>query len=165
MTKEEIKLRQKKILELTGSFCGEYLDEDYTRLCEKLILKLGRKRDVPFKSGQIEIWAAAVIQALGSINFLFDKSFEPYVTADQLCDYFGTKKSTVSAKSKLIKDIFKMGYYDSEFSTQHMIGASPFNDLVVVNGLFVPLSSIPEHLQVLVKQERAEGRDIQFTTY
>jgi len=58
-----------------------------------------------------------------------------------------------------------MGYYDSEFSTQHMIGASPFNDLVVVNGLFVPLSSIPEHLQVLVKQERAEGRDIQFTAY
>jgi len=164
MTKEEIKNKEKKLLELTGSFCAQELDDDYYRLCEKLILKLGRKRDVPFKSGKIEIWAAAVIHAIGSINFLFDKSFEPYVTAEQISEFFGTKKSTVSSKASQIKDMFKMGYYDSEFSTRHMTGNNPFSDMVMVNGFIVPLSSIPEDLQEMVKKERAEGRDIEFTT-
>lgn len=164
MTKEEINNKKKKLLELTGSFCAQKLDDDYSQLCQKLILKLGRKRDVPFKSGKIEIWAAAVIHAIGSINFLFDKSFEPYVTAEEICEYFGTKKSTVSNKARQIKDMFKMGYYDSDFSTQNMTENNPFNDMVMVNGLIVPLSSIPEDLQEMVKKERAEGRDIEFTT-
>lgn len=164
MTKEEIKKKEKQLLELTGSFCAQKLDDDYHQLCEKLILKLGRKRDVPFKSGKIEIWAAAIIHAIGSINFLFDKSFEPYSTAEQISEFFGTKKSTVSNKARQIKDMFKMGYYDSEFSTQKMTENNPFNDMVMVNGLIVPLSSIPEDLQEMVRKERAEGRDIEFTT-
>ncbi len=164
MTKEEIKNKEKKLLELTGSFCTQKLDDDYYQLCEKLIFKLGRKRDVPFKSGKIEIWAAAIIHAIGSINFLFDKSFEPYATAEQISEYFGTKKSTVSNKARQIKDMFKMGYYDSDFSTQKMSGNNPLNDMVMVNGLIVPLSSIPEDLQEMVKKERAEGRDIEFTS-
>ena len=164
MTKEEIKNKEKKLLELTGSFCPQKLDDDYYQLCEKLILKLGRKRDVPFKSGKIEIWAAAIIHAIGSINFLFDKSFEPYVTAEQICEYFGTKKTTVSNKARQIKDMFKMGYYDADFSTQKMTENNPFNDMVMVNGLIVPLASIPEDLQEMVRKERAEGRDIEFTT-
>ena len=164
MTKEEIKNKEKKLLELTGSFCAQNLDNDYYQLCQKLVLKLGRKRDVPFKSGKIEIWAAAIIHAIGSINFLFDKSFEPYVTAEQISEYFGTKKSTVSNKARQIKDMFKMRYYDSDFSTQNMTENNPFNDMVMVNGLIVPLSSIPEDLQEIVRKERAEGRDIEFTT-
>jgi hypothetical protein len=164
MTKEEIKNKEKKLLELTGSFCTQNLDDDYYQLSQKLVLKLGRKRNVPFKSGRIEIWAAAIIHAIGSINFLFDKSFEPYVTAEQISEYFGTKKSTVSNKARQIKDMFKMGYYDSDFSTQKMTENNPFNDLVMVNGLIVPLSSIPEDLQEMVRKERAEGRDIEFTT-
>jgi len=164
MTKEEIRNKEKKLLELTGSFCSQKLDNDYYQLCEKLILKLGRKRDVPFKSGKMEIWAAAIIHAIGSINFLFDKSFEPHVTAEQISEFFGTKKSTVSNKARQIKDLLKLGYYDSDFSTQYMKENNPFNDMVMVDGLIVPLSSIPEDLQEMVKKERAEGRDIEFTT-
>ena len=151
-------------MELTGSFCTQNLDEDYAHLCEKLILKLGRKRDIPFKIGKIEIWAAAVVYAIGSINFLFDKSFEPYITATEISDYFGTKNSTVSAKAKQIKDLFKMGYYDSEFSTQKMTESNPYNSFVMVDGFVVHISSLPEELQEVVKSERAEGRDISFTT-
>jgi hypothetical protein len=164
MTKEEIRKKEKKLLALTSSFCAQKLDDDYSQLCQKLILKLGRKREVPFKGGKIEIWAAAVVYTIGSINFLFDKSFEPYVTAEEICNYFGTKKSTVSNKARQIKDMFKMGYFDSDFSTQNMKENNPFNDLVMVNGIMVHLSSIPEDLQEMVRKERAEGRDIEFTT-
>jgi len=117
-------------LNLTGSFCAQKLDDDYNQLCKKLILKLGRKRDVPFKSGKIEIWAAAIVHSLGSINFLFDNSFEPYVTAEQISEYFGTKKSTVSNKAKQIKDMFGLVPFDRDFSTQYIKDNNPYNDMI-----------------------------------
>jgi len=164
MAKEEIKKREEKLLELTGTFCAQKLDDEYKRLCEKLVRKLGRKRDVPFKRGKLEIWAAAVVYAIGSINFLFDKSFEPYLTPAQINEYFGTKNSTVSNKARLIRDMFDLWHYDSEFSTQVMVDNNPFNNMVIVDGFVVPLDTIPEELQEMVKKERAAGRDIEFKT-
>lgn len=164
MNKEEIKKQEQKLIELTSDFCRQNLDDDYSRLCKKLIKKLGRKRDVPFQSGKIEIWAAAVVYALGSINFLFDKSFDPYMSAENICEYFGTNKSTVSNKARQIKNMFNMWHFSPEFSTQKMMDDNPFNDMVMVNGFIVPLNSIPEELQELVRKERAAGRDIEFTT-
>ncbi len=134
MTKEEIKLIEKNLLELTSEFCAQKLDADYAQLCIKLIQKMGRKRDVPFQSGRIEIWAAAVIYAIGSVNFLFDKAFEPYATPDDICDHFGVKKTSVASKAKIIKDMFKMSYYSTEFSTQRMNEKNPFNRIGIVNG-------------------------------
>jgi len=164
MTKQEIKQREEKLLEMTGAFCAQKLDEDYYLLCEKLIKKLGRKRDVPFQRGKLEIWAAAVVYAIGSINFLFDKSFEPYVTADQINDYFGTKNSTVSNKAREIKDMLNLWHFDSEFSTKRMSESNPFNNLVMVDGLIVPMDTLPENLQQMVRDARARGEDIEFQT-
>ena len=164
MDKKEIKEREKKLLEMTGMFCSQKLDDDYLQLSEKLIKKMGRKRDVPFKGGKLEIWAAAVIYAIGSINFLFDKSFEPYVTAQEISDYFGAKKSTVSNKARQIRKMFDLIEFDDEFSTEYILKNNPFNDLVMVDGLIVPLSSIPEDLQELVRKERSEGRDVEIIT-
>lgn len=164
MTKEEIKKRESKLLEMTGMFCSQKLDDDYFKLSEKLIKKMGRKRDVPFKRGKLEIWAAAVIYTIGSINFLFDKSFEPFIKSEEISDFFGTKNATVSNKAGQIRKMFNLTMFDNEFATEHMNESNPLNDLVVVDGLIMPLSSIPENLQELVKKERAAGRDIEFTT-
>lgn len=163
MDKQEIKKLEEKLIELTQIFCNQKLDSDYKHLCEKLIRKLGRKRDVPFQRGKIEIWAAGVIHALGSINFLFDKSFKPYVTTDQISEYFGTKNSTVSNKAREIKDILNLRYFDSEFSTNKMIEENPFKNLVTVDGFIVPLDSLPPILQKRVQEVREKGGDIEFT--
>jgi len=126
-----------RLIGMTAGFCDAYLNEDYKQLCEKLIRKMSRKRNVPFLSGRVEIWAAAIVYAIGSINFLFDRSFEPYATADDICNYFDTSKSTTSQKAKAIRDMFKMTYWDKEFSTTHMMESNPFSHLVMVNGLIV----------------------------
>lgn len=135
--------KTKKLTEMTSEFCQLYLDEGYKQLCEKLIQKMSRKRQVPFLSGRIEIWAAAIVYALGSINFLFDKSFSPYVTAEDIGKHFGTTKSSASQKAKIIRDILKLNYWDKEFSTAHMKESNPFSNLVMVDGFIVDKKHLP----------------------
>ena len=139
-----IESRKNQILNLIKEFCTQKLDDDYFELSERLLSKLGRKRDVPFMSGKVEIWAAAVIHALGTINFLFDKSFEPYTTVDEINVSFGTNKSSTGQKSKVIRDLLNLGYFDSEFSTQRAKQNNPFDRLTMVNGFFVFKDSSPE---------------------
>lgn len=50
-----------RLIGMTAGFCDAYLNEDYKQLCEKLIRKMSRKRNVPFLSGRVEIWADAGI--------------------------------------------------------------------------------------------------------
>jgi len=164
ISKQELKEKEYLLFEMVGSFCTQNLDDDYLQLCEKLIKKMGRKREVPFQRGQLEIWAAAVVYAIGSINFLFDKSFEPFMTGEQICDYFGQKVSTVSSKAKIIKDMFKLRYYDPDFSTKKMSDSNPFNNYVMVDGFIQSLDSLPEEFQKMVKDARSRGGDIQFHT-
>jgi len=164
MDKQKVEEKKQVILELLKGFCVEQLDEEYLELSERMVKKLGRKRTVPFMTGQPQVWAAAIIHALGTINFLFDKSFEPYVTIDEINDFFGTKKSTTGSKSKQIRDMLKLGYFDDEFGTSKMKDNNPFDKYVMVDGLIVPLDSIPEQYQQMVKEARAKGGDLSFTT-
>jgi len=137
--KTRINEKAHQLINLTTEFCEQHLDDEYEQLCEKLIRKMSRKRNVPYLSGRIEIWAAGVIYALGQINFLFDRSFEPYATPDDICYHFGTNKSTTSQKAKVIRDMFKMTYWDDEFSTERNKENSPFAKLMMINGLIVPI--------------------------
>ena len=151
---KEIKEEKTQLLiEMTASFSNEYLDEDYKELCEKLIRKMARKRNVPFLSGRIEIWAAAIIHALGSINFLFDNSFEPYASTDDICNFFGTSKSTTSQKGKIIRDMFKMKYYDEEFSTTYVSENNPFSEMTMMNGFFLPSDMLSIFKNIVLKND------------
>ncbi|MCM3740360.1 DUF6398 domain-containing protein [Oceanobacillus luteolus] len=137
-TKEKKERRKVELLKLTMTFSKEFLNEEYENVIEKLINKMARKREVPFLTGRIEIWAAAVIHAVGTVNFLFDKSTQPYVAATDIYSYFDTKQSTTSQRSKQIRDMFKMTYFDSDFSIESVKQSSPFNNLTQSNGFIVP---------------------------
>lgn len=144
MKDEKTKIRQEQLVEMVSSFCDEQLDGEYKQLSIKLIEKMGRKHEVPFKRGKLEIWSSAVIYALGQINFLFDKSFEPYSTPDEICDYFGTKKSTVSNKAHTIREMFNLDPFDKEFSTKHMMDIMPSFMIDDDLGLSIPTSDMDE---------------------
>lgn len=73
MDKKELKEREAKVIELAVNFCNEKLDEECATLCTQLIQKLGRKRTNPLQSGRLEIWAAAAVYTICSINFIFSK--------------------------------------------------------------------------------------------
>lgn len=136
--KQEIEKIKNQLIKMTSEFCLANIDSEYEQLCRKMIEKMARKKSVPFLSGRIEIWAASIVYSIGMVNFLFDKSFKPYVTADQICDHFSVAKSTVGQKAKMIReDMFKMDYWVNEFSTQRMIKENPFSNLAIVDGFIV----------------------------
>lgn len=145
--------RKEELIGLTAGFCDEHLNQEYKELCEKLISKMARKHQVPFLRGNTEIWAASIIHALGSINFLFDKDSEPYVSADDICAYFGTAKNTISNKARLIRNMFNMNYWDNEFSTSDMLANDPFAEYVEIDGFVVNINALPPELQELIRDK------------
>ncbi len=164
MTKQEIKLIESQLIELTTTFCNLKINEEYAQLCEKLIKKLGRKKEVPFQIGKPEIWAATVVYTIGFINFLFDKTLVPHITIDVIKEYFGTKQSTIANKSRDLRKLLKLEQFNREFSTAYMIQENPYDKYVMIDGFICPVEDLPEDLQKELKEARAKGEDMEFFT-
>lgn len=164
MEKNDLQAKQQEILELIKEFCTAKLNEEYFELSKRMVGKLGRKKVQPLATGKVHVWAAAIIHALGTINYLFDKDSKLYVSLDEISEFFGTSKSSFGQKSKQIRDMLKIGPWDQEFSLSGVQSSNPMADMVVVDGFYVPLSSLPEEYQQMVRQARAEGKDISFKT-
>lgn len=119
MDKEEIAFREQAIIELIEAFSSKYLNEEIHELCVKLVKKLGRKRDVLFVSGKLEIWAVAIIHAIATINFLFEKTQHLHITVADLNKFYGTSNSTTTQRSKLIRDTLKIRNFDKVFYSEN----------------------------------------------
>lgn len=167
MSEEKEKLKEKvdRITELATGFCTQKLDEEYFRLTEKVIGKLSRKRPSPLLKGREEIWAAGIVHAVGQVNFLYDKSFEPYISLDELHAYFGTKTSSVGNKAAEIRKMFKMDRFTNfDFMADSIKKSNPMYNTVMVDGFLVSISSLPEAFQQIVKQAKERGENIQIWT-
>ena len=95
--------RVREIKELVQAFCDRHLNEELAGYALKLCDTLGRKRILNVTRGSKEIWAAAIVYVIARLNFLFDRQNEYFITADMICDFFGTKKSTVGNKATQIE--------------------------------------------------------------
>jgi tetratricopeptide (TPR) repeat protein len=122
MKKQDDTLDEKKrqLTEMTAAFCDARLDADYKRLCKKIINQMARMRPAPFLRGRPEIWAAGILHALGSVNFLFDKSFEPYVSATEIAQHFGVAPGSASQKAAAVREMFDLNHFNTEFTTKAM---------------------------------------------
>ncbi len=137
MDKEQLKERETKITEMAVEFCNQKLNDECVALCTKLIQKLGRKRTAPLQSGRLEIWAAAAVYTICSVNFMFAKSSTLYIPSTAISDYFGTSSSTVSQKSRAIKYMLKISnYFDTNFTLKEIAAKDPFLTLRMENGFF-----------------------------
>lgn len=133
------------------------INEEYADLSEKMIKKLGRKRDITFARGKSEIWATAVVHAIGNINFLYDKTFLPFSSLDKICAHFNTNKSTVGSKAGEIRKLLNLAPFDSEFSTKHLLENNPFDELEMTqDGFIIPKNSQPGLFDELEEDEFEE---------
>ena len=143
-----VRLYADQVVAMTDAVCLEYLDIEYADLCRAVVGKLGRKRPSPLTRGDLRIWAAGVVYAVGQLNFVFDPAQTPHATADQLSEWLGVKKTTMANKARLIRDTLKLSHFDAQFMRRDLVDASPLTWLLEVDGMLVDIRRAPLHLQV-----------------
>jgi hypothetical protein len=90
----------------------------------------------------------AMRPASEQVNFLFDRSSEPYVTHDDLADALGLSKSTLGQKAKQVRDTLKMSWRTPEFLRAEQVDGSPMVWFIEVNGMPLDARDLPLEIQV-----------------
>lgn len=130
------------------ALCKEKLNDEYYHLSVEVAAKIARKRLSPLLSGSPNTWAAGIIHALGMVNFLFDKSQPIHMTSKELCDWFALGQSTVSGKSKSIRDMFKIHQMDTRWCLPSKMIDNPFVWLIAFDGCIVDVRNAPYEMQL-----------------
>jgi hypothetical protein len=147
-----MRARAREILTITDDACAAALDDEYVRLCRVLVARLTRKRPSPLARGEVRVWAAGVIYAVGQVNFLFDRSQQPHLRADQLADLLDVVKTTMANKAALINKTLGIGVFEPDLTRTAMLEQHPLAWIVEVNGLLVDARTLPVELQDEVRR-------------
>ena len=139
--------RFQEICALTDMLCEEKLNSEYAILCRELAAKLARKRPSPLIGGQAKTWACGIVYTIGSVNFLFDKSQNPHMRADDLCAWFGVATSTGGNKAKQIRDLLHINPLDEKWMLPSLMDQNPLAWMITVNGFIVDARSLPRPIQ------------------
>jgi len=151
--------RLKEIKELVGYFSVEHLNEELQSYALKLCDTLGRKRKISITSGKKEIWAASIIYVIARLNFLFDSENELFLSANTICNFFGTRKSTIGSKATQIEKACKLGFGAEGFCSPEISDAMTLVELP--SGLVVPKSMLPKPNIIVEFADEKEEEEFQ----
>jgi len=143
----DLRPRVSEILAITDEVCVAHLDEEYRELCSVLVGRLARKRPSPLARGDVRIWAAGVIYAVGRVNFLFDRSQQPHLSADQLAQRVGVVKTTMANKAALIVKALNIGIFEPDLTRVAMLEQHPLTWMVMINGFIIDARTLPPEIQ------------------
>lgn len=143
----KIRPRYDAIVSLTDAFCEAHLTEEYAELCRALAAKLSRKRPSPLGGGRVKIWAAVIVYTIGRVNFLFDKSQTPHMSAGELCKTMGVSQSTAGAKSTQVMRMLHIVPMEPEWTLPSMLDENPMAWMISVNGFIIDARHAPREIQ------------------
>jgi tetratricopeptide (TPR) repeat protein len=135
------------LAEIIDRVCLEHLNEEYAQVCRRLAAALCRKRPSPVTRGRLQGWACGIVYTIGSVNFLFDRSQTPHLSAKDLCALFGVSLSTGSARATEIRKLFRMGFWDTEWCLPSKLDDNPLAWMISVNGLPIDARYAPPEIQ------------------
>ena len=125
------------VVGLTDAFCKELLNDEYAQLCRELAAALCRKRPSPLNQGKLNVWAAGIISALGSVNFLHDPSQQPHMRLSDIGAHYGVSASATAAKAKQIRHLFRMIQLDPRWCLPSKLDQNPLAWMIQVNGFII----------------------------
>ncbi|MFG6097762.1 plasmid pRiA4b ORF-3 family protein [Leptothoe sp. ISB3NOV94-8A] len=135
------------IVTITDEFAKQYLNDEYTQFIRYAVAALCRKRPSPLAKGRDKTWACGITHAIGMVNFLFDPSQDPHISAKELYQAFGVSSSTGQAKSKLVRDILNTHQMDPDWCLSSKLDDNLMAWMISVNGFMVDARSMPRHIQ------------------
>ncbi len=83
------------IVAITNDFAKQHLNDEYAQLLRFATAALCRKRPSPLAKGREKTWACGITHAIGMVNFLFDPSQDPHISAKEIYQWFGVSPSTM----------------------------------------------------------------------
>ena len=152
-----------ELAEMISDYCGRFLSEDYRVLCLRLLEKLCRKCPSPLLNGRRNTWAAGIVYAIASNNFVFDKSMPIHRTADELSRPFGVAPSTAGNKAAEIRKLVRITPLSAEWVLPELVEKNPAFWMLSVNGYIMDVRNLPldvqqEAARSLRLRRRAERR-------
>ncbi len=135
------------IVDITDAVCRAHLTDEYADLCRRLAAKLSRKRPSPLTRGRPDIWAGAILYTIARINFLFDPSQSPHMTAQELCVAAGVSQRTASNKATKIMDMLNLYQLHPDWTLPSLMGKNPLAWMISVNGLVIDARYAPREIQ------------------
>src|SRR5215468_11698275 len=141
------------IVALTDTVCTAHLDGEYAQLARQATAALCRQRPSPLTTGHLKTWACGIVYALGFVNFLFDKSQTPSMSAADLCAGFGVSKSTGSAKAKAVRDALGMGQMDPQWYRPSKMEDNPLAWMIMVDGFVVDVRRMSRAVQEIAYEK------------
>ena len=118
----------------TDAFCQRYLNDEYSQLVRIAVAALCRKRPSPLLRGSKEFWAVGFIHAIGTANFVFDKSQTCHCNAPEIYSFFGVASSTGQGKSKQIRQWLKIRPLSFQWGLPSKFDSNPLIWMLTVNG-------------------------------
>lgn len=143
----QMQARYDDIVAVTDAFCDAHLNTEYAELTRKATAALCRKRPSPLARGKVETWACGIIYALGFVNFLFDKSQDPYMPASEICEHFGISTSSGGNYSKKVRDALKMSQLDPNWCLPGLMDQNPLAWMIEVDGFILDARHLPRDVQ------------------
>lgn len=141
------------IVDLSDAVCRQHLNEEYAGLARRLAAALARKRPSPIVRGKAEIWACGIVYALGTVNFLFDKSQTPHMRADELCAAFGVSPRSGESKARNIRNLFGLVQFDPDWCLPGLVDDNPLIWYVQINGMPVNIRYMPREIQEIAYEK------------
>ncbi len=141
------------ITTLIDTFCSQHLNNEYAVLARQLTAALARKRPSPLARGKPDIWAAGIVHALGTVNFLFDPTQTPHLRSSDLSQLFGVNQNTTANKAKLIREMFNMHHFDHQWCLPSRLESSSPLWFIMVNGYIVDAREMPREVQEIAYEK------------
>ncbi len=135
------------ITAISDGFCNEHLNAEYAQLSRQLAAALSRKRPSPLLRGRAATWACGIVYALGSVNFLGDRSSEPFMRMEDLCALMGVSKSTGANKAAEIRKLLGMYQLDPNWTLPSQMDQNPMAWMISVNGFIIDARHAPPEIQ------------------
>ncbi len=142
-----------EITQITDDFSEKFLNDEYAEVIRKATAALCRKKNSPLKKGKPLAWACGITHAIGFVNFLADKSEDPYISAADLYKNFGVGQSTGQGKSKIVRDLLDMFQMAPEWTIPSKVATNPMTWMLEVNGMIVDARHAPRDLQVVAYEK------------
>jgi hypothetical protein len=142
-----VKPRFDEIVGLIEAVCRAHLTEEYAAVARELASALARKRPSPLLRGHSRTWACGITYTIGSVNFLFDPTQQPYLRGVDLCALFDVSQSAGAAKSREIMRLFDIVPLDPRWSLPSRLADNPLVWMILVNGVMVDVRMMPRELQ------------------